>query len=251
MENIDFLTLMNAVTALSKRLDSFLEKSLPVDEPYQSDEVGELYTALAKAQPKLPPICANRVNPWFDTPFAEIFEITRNIYPVLGPEGLSIKQEQRITSDGATVLYTRLCHSSGQWSESRLRVIPPKNDIATFTSTLTQLRKIMILSILGIGVQGDKLDDDGEEAMVDTRAGLSKAPSSKDVESKKQSAEVISKEQREELEYEMGEHTDLCEELFNRCHIRSLADIPKSQFRNAITFIRKNVQAREGKDIKN
>jgi len=250
MDNKDFLEIVDSIRALSLKLDEHLKNAIPVEEPYESKEVDKLYAALANAQPKLPPIKNTKMNPWFDSPYADIFEIARKVYPVLGPEGLSIKQPKRVTSDGATILYTRLCHSSGQWTESRLRVIPPKNDIDSFRSTLNALRATEILSILGIGVSNDPLDDDGEIAMIEARSGLAKVPTSKDVETKKQDAEVITKEQRQELEYEMGDHTDLASEMMDRCHVRSLADIPKSQFRNAITFIRKNVQAREGKDIK-
>ena len=246
MENKDFLLLMERLQALATRIDSALEKK-SIPEPYQSDQVNELYAALSKAQSKLPPVSNNKTNPWFDSPYADIFEITSKIYPVLGTEGLSLSQQPRVTDDGGTILYTRLCHSSGQWTESRLRVIPPKNDSDSFESTFNRLRRTMILSLLGIGIQGDPLDDDGDIAMVEARQGLAKAPTAKSIDSRKQEAEVISKEQREELEYEIGEHTDLATEIMDRCHVRSLADIPKSQFRNSITFIRKNKSAREGR----
>lgn len=247
MENKDFLMIIESVTELRDNVQKMLDNVSREPEPYSSKEVHELYGALAAAQSHMPPVKNNKVNPWFDAPYVDIFQISRVIYPVLGKEGLSISQQTRVTEDGGTVLYTRLCHSSGQWMESRLRVIPPKNDIDSFRSMLNALRSTALLSILGMGIQNDPLDDDGEIAMIEARAGLAKAPTAKKVEAKKQDSEVISKEQREELEYEMGEYTDLAEEIMDRCHVRSISDIPKSQFRNAITFIRKNKRAREGK----
>lgn len=250
MENNEFYSLMSRIESLEKKVVDALGKLLDSPkEPYQSDKTNELYAALAEAQSKLPPISNNKKNPWFDAPYVDIFEIARTIYPVLGEYGLSLMQPTRITDEGGTVLYTRLCHSSGQWMESRVRVIPPKNDIDSFKSTLNTLRAAEILTVLGLGVQGDPLDDDGEVAMIETRAGFTKAPSVKNVETKKQDSEVITKEQREEIEYEMGDYIELAEEIMNRCHVRSLADIPKSQFRNAIAFVRKNKQAREGKSV--
>lgn len=251
METVEFHQLMANVEMLRAQLDEALKeiRKRP-EEPYQSAQVDDLYGALAAAQSMLPAVTNDKINPWFDSPYSSIFAITQKLYPVLGPVGLSIIQQERVNSDGGTVLHTRLCHSSGQWTESRLRVIPPKNDVDTFRSTLNALRVSTMLSILGIGIQNDPLDDDGEIAMIEPRSGLAKAPTSKKLDAKKQDAEVITKEQRAELEYEMGDHTDLAEELMDKCHVRSLTDIPKNQFRNAITFIRKNVQSREGKDIK-
>lgn len=247
MENKDFLMIIESITELREKVEKVVAKVTREPEPYQSREINELYSALAVAQSKLPPLSTNKTNPWFDSPYVDIFEIARVIYPVLGAEGLSMVQQTRVTDDGNTLLYTRLCHSSGQWTESRVRVIPPKNDIDSFRSTLNALRSSAMLSLLGLGVQHDLMDDDGEIAMIEARKGLAKGPSSKDIDAKKQTGEVITKEQRDELEYEMGDYTDLAEELMDRCHVRSLADIPKSQYRNAITFVRKNVKAREGR----
>lgn len=247
MDNRDFLIIIEKINTLETHLQQTLQHIKPTQSPYHSPDVNELYKALSEAQSNLPPIGSNKTNPWFDSPYVDIFEIGRIIYPVLGKHGLAISQQPRITDDGATILYTRLCHASGQWTENRLRVIPPKNDIDSFRSTFNALRSTAILSILGIGIQNDPLDDDGDIAMIEARSGFAKAPTSKTIEAKKQDAEVITKEQREELEYEIAEYVDLAEEIMNRCHVRSLADIPKSQFRNAVTFVRKNKRAREGK----
>jgi len=248
MDNRDFLTIIESIKSLRTTVEDALKGTQSKSDPYQSEKVHELYASLALAQSKLPAVKNNKVNPWFESPYVDIFEISRTLYPILGSEGLSISQQTRVTDNGGTVLYTRLCHSSGQWTESRLRVIPPKNDIDSFKSTFNSLRSTALLSILGVGVQNDPLDDDGEIAMIEARSGLAKAPSLKKVAAKKQDSEVITKEQREELEYEMGEYTDLAEEIMDKCHVRSLSDIPKSQFRNAITFIRKNKRIREGLD---
>lgn len=245
MENKDYLELIERIDSLKATVTNALEKLHVADEPYQSENINELFTAMALAQPNLPSIVNNKVNPWFDSPYADIFQISSKIYPVLGKEGLSATQQTRLTMDGGTILYTRLCHASGQWIEARIRVIPPKNDIDSFRSTLNALRVTQLLGLLGIGIKDDPLDDDGEVAMVEARQGLAKAPSQKDIKAKKESSETITKEQREELEYELGEYTDLAEEILDRCHVRSFSDIPKSQFRNAVTFIRKNKAARE------
>lgn len=247
MQSVELLTLVEKLKSLEERIEGALKKVAPPQQPYTSEEVDELYEALALSQSTLPPLMNNKKNPWFDSSYVEIFEISRTLYPTLGEHGLSITQQTRVTDEGATVLYTRLGHSSGQWMESRLRVIPPKNDIDSFRSTLNALRSTSLLSILGVGIQGDMLDDDGEIAMVEARGAFAKAPVAKNVDAKKEDSQVITKEQREELEYEMAEYTDLADEMLERCHVRSLADIPKSQFRNAISFIRRNKKAREGK----
>ena len=247
MENQDFLMIMNAIRTLTTKAEESLATIKRLPEPYQSSDTTELYTALAKAHTEFPPLASNKTNPWFDSPYIDIFHLSRNLYPVLGKHGLTISQPKRITEDGGTVLYTLLNHASGQWTSSRVRVIPPKNDIDSWRSTVNALRANEILSLLGLGVKDDSYDDDGEIAMLETRKAFSKAPTLKDVKTKKEDAQTITPEQRQEIELEMKDYTELADEILERCHVRSLSDIPKSQFRNAITFIRKNVQAREGR----
>ena len=64
---------------------------------------------------------------------------------------------------------------------------------------------------------------------------------------KKESFEAITREQIEELEYELAEYPDLAESILDGLRIQSLADMPKSQYGVSIRRIREIKQLRNGK----
>lgn len=218
----------------------------PKDE-YSSYEIKELYTALAKAQGEYTEITYNRENPYFKSNYADLHTIMQSVRPAMCKYGLGFLQQIRINDDGATMLHTRVTHTSGQWVESRMRVIPAKNDPQTFGSTLTYLRRYAAVSLLGITISHDRLDDDGEIATAPTREVQAKgtAPSLK-YNPREQAMEVITKEQMEELEYELAEYPDLAEEIISKLQLMSLADMPKNKFIASIQRIREIKQLRSG-----
>ena len=63
---------------------------------------------------------------------------------------------------------------------------------------------------------------------------------------REQSYEPITKEQLEELEYELASWEDIAELVLDGLHIQSLSDMPKSKYLASITRIREIKRAREG-----
>lgn len=232
---------LNKITSLISQLSSS-----SMEECYQSFEINELAAALALAQGQYEPVSVNRTNPYFQTHYADLDTIMRSVRKVLAKNNLSFIQQIRINTEGMTILHTKLMHSSGQWIESRCRIVPPKNDDQTYGSTLTYQKRHAAMTLLGVTVAEDRLDDDAEVAMIGSRKMLAKGPSNK-YNPKEESSETITKEQLEELEYELGDYPDLAEEIMDKLRIQSLADMPKSKFLVSIGRVREIKNARDGR----
>jgi hypothetical protein len=143
-------------------------------KPHRSQELKDLFTALSKAQGEMETAELSSANPFFKTRYADLAAIVKASRPSLTKHGLSIIQQIITHEDGQTMLHTMLCHTSGQWVESRVRIVPPKNDVQSIGSYITYLRRYSIASICGI-VSSD--DDDGEMAVAHNRHAQTKTVS--------------------------------------------------------------------------
>lgn len=153
----------SAIQQLSAQI-STIKKIEP--KPHRSEELKDLFTALAKAQAEMETAELSSSNPFFKTRYADLAAIVKASRPALTKHGLSIIQQIISHEDGQTMLHTMLCHTSGQWVESRVRIVPPKNDVQSIGSYITYLRRYSIAAICGI-VSSD--DDDGEMAVAHNR----------------------------------------------------------------------------------
>lgn len=136
-------------------------------KPHRSEELKDLFTALSKAQAEMETAELSSSNPFFKTRYADLAAIVKASRPALTKYNLSIIQQIITHDDGQTMLHTLLCHNSGQWVESRVRIVPPKNDVQSIGSYITYLRRYSIAAICGI-VSSD--DDDGEAAVAHNRS---------------------------------------------------------------------------------
>lgn len=225
---------------LSKIIEEKLNErlsSLP-SHPYHSNTTNELNTALAKAQSEFKPLTFNRENPYLSLQYSDLCNIINATREALTKNGLAVIQFTQIPDDGSTILHTRLLHSSGQWFETRSRILPIKNDISEYESTLNCQKRFGYMALLGIVPTDDPGDDDGEIAMIKSDRYIANAPSEK-TNLKKQSMNVISKHELEELEHELIDFPSLAESLLSKLRLNSLADLPASQYRTTLIRIRK------------
>ena len=207
----------------------------------RSEKLDELFTALALAQAEMPIAELNKTNPYYQTKYTDIAHYIKASRPHLTKHGLSVVQDLITNDDGQMLLYTILGHTSGQWIESKMRVVPPKNDIQTLGSYTTYLKRLAYSSLVGVCSANE--DDDGEIAMISSRDIVAKGPSIK-YDPKEQSFEPITKEQLEELEYELSEYPDIAEEIMDKLKLQSLADMPKSKFSVSIRRVRDIIKFR-------
>lgn len=237
--------LMDAINKVYEEI-----KNRPDPEPldmYHSKNIEKVATAFAKAQSRFRSVGYNRENPYFKSKFADLDAILRHVRPSLAENGLTFYQFTKLSDKGPTVLHSRILHSSGQWIETRARIVPPKNDQQSYGSTLSYQKRYAAMTILGITASDDRYDDDGEIAThcYRTEDDEGKSLNTK-YNPKEQSYETITKEQIEEIEYELAEYPDLAENLLERFHLQTLAEIPKSKFLNIIDKVREIKAVRNG-----
>lgn len=245
-EQMKFLT---SVRSAIKEEAEEIAKST-VKDAYSSTETNELDAALAKAQGEYPKIHYNRIDPYFQKDYSDLYMILNPILPVLSKYGLSVKQWQESPTDGTTILHTKLSHASGQWCESRARIIPPKNDPLSFTSTKNQIKRSEVMSLLAITVSDDPYDDNAQVQMADERQIYAKGTQTPTLYNpRERSTECISKDQLDMLEKELTSCPDYIEEIYRGAQIESLADLPKNKFDYTVTKIRKVKEVRAGKRI--
>lgn len=212
----------------------------------RSIEVNELYAALAKAQGDMKAATSSSENPYFKSSYADLTEIVESSRPALTKHGLAVIQQICPNNDGSNVLYTILTHSSGQYIESAMKIIPAKTDIQSLGSHITYLRRYCYASLIGVVVANE--DDDGEIAVATTRQVVAKGTAlNTKYNPTENKMETITKEQLEELEYELAEYPDIANQVLDGLKIMNLADMPKSKYQVSLTRIREIKLTRNGK----
>lgn len=248
METEEILFMKDSFNDIEMRLDDLFQliKEKTKERATQSDDLNELATALAKAQSEIEVAGRKETNPFFKSKYADLAELIKVSRPALTKNGLAVMQQITTDMDAMTWLHTLLVHTSGQWIETRMRVIPVKNDVQSFGSCITYLRRYCYAALINIAVADE--DDDGEAAVYDNRNVVAKGTALNTKYNPKENVqETITKEQREELEYELTNYPDIAEMIIDGFKIRSIADMPKGKFMAAILRVREIKQAREGK----
>jgi hypothetical protein len=212
----------------------------------RSRDVNELYAAMAKAQSEIEVACKSSENPYFKSKYADLEEIVTVSRPALTKNGLAVLQQILPNDDGQNILYTILTHSSGQYIESAMKVIPQKTDVQSLGSYITYLRRYCYSSLIGVVVSNE--DDDGEIAVANTRQLAAKGTALNiKYNPSENRMETITKEQLEELEYELAEYPDIANQVLDGLKIQNLADMPKSKYMVSVTRVREIKQTRNGK----
>ncbi len=136
----------------------------------QSDDIGKLADALAKAQAEMSAAKKDAKNPFFKSDYATLHSCLEAGNPALNKNGLCVTQLPG-ADNGTVLVETILMHTSGQFIKSRLSVKPQKTDPQALGSCLTYLRRYSYSAIIGQGTA----DDDSEAAMSRPGVGKTKA----------------------------------------------------------------------------
>ena len=127
----------------------------------RSDDLGELLTALSKAQGEFTPVPKTAANPFFSSMYADLAGVVEHVRPVLAKHGLSVSQH--IEDQGEhQVITTMLGHSSDQYLISTMRLLMSKVDMQGVGSAVTYARRYAYCAVLGIVADRD---DDGNAAV--------------------------------------------------------------------------------------
>lgn len=246
----DVLARLDATISALEKLEKKMEKidftkfsKLSRLNLTMSEDTNEIAAALSKAQGDMSVASLDSTNPYFKSKYADFATIVRASRPALTKHGLAVTQQIIVGEDGQTMLHTILMHSSGQYIESRMRVVPAKNDLQTLGSCITYLKRYAYSALVGVTASDE--DDDGERAMAPARTVAEKGVAlNAKYDPRNETADTISKDQLAELEYELTEYPDIAEQVLDGLKIQSLADMPKSKYRAALDRIRSIKAAR-------
>lgn len=245
METNELLHIVNKLEDIKKFMGSLSAQEKEVYHPSRSEDIKDLAVALSKAQADMPIANLNRSNPYFKSRYADLMSIVEASRPALTKHGLSVTQQLIDDESGMSWMITTLWHISGQWIETRKRVVPAKNDIQTISSHTTYLKRMCYASLIGV-VTGDE-DDDGEMAVATSRETFAKGTAlNTKYNPREVSPETVTKEQIDELEYELAEYPDIAEMVLDGLKIQSIADMPKDKFMASVKRIREIKSLRNG-----
>jgi len=245
MEIKEMLEIQSLFKELNSKIEDIVKSKIVQPEPNRSSEINELASALAKAQGEMENAEKNKTNPFFKSNYADLASVVAASRPHLTKNGLSVTQQIIHQDDGQMMLITTLWHVSGQWINSKLRIVPLKNDVQSLASTVTYQKRMCYNALIGVTV-GEN-DDDGESAVATSRETFAKGVALNTKYNPKENvAEVITKEQLDELHYELAEYPDIAEMVLDGLKILNLADMPKSKFLVSIKRIRDIKNERNG-----
>lgn len=213
--------------------------------------LNELYTALAKAKLDYKPVRFNRQNSFNKQVYADLHIIQQCTNEALANNNLVLIQDPE-DEDGTTFLYTTLAHGSGQSRTCKNRLVIPsytgaKSDNQRFDEGLAHLKRMVAQSVLGVVANNDEADNDDadtSQTMYENEArrslGGSEIPAHVD---KGILSEKITKDQLEDLYYELQEYPVMTKSLLKGLEISSLADMPKARYHDQIQMIRRQKAA--------
>jgi hypothetical protein len=209
------------------------EHKVTASKQTESKELDKLFEALAKAQLEMEVAKANSLNPFFKSKYADLASVVKASRPFLAKNGISIIQRTVTKDNDEVFLHTRLCHSSGQWIESNMKIKPLKSDIQTLGSYLTYLRRYMYSAVAGVVSSED--DDDGEVAMKESRK----------IENAEKASPKISKSQLEILANELRGNEEILRSMLKGFDISKISDLPAKKYSQCIERIRDIKRAKE------
>lgn len=205
----------------------------PINIPTESPTLGELFTALCKAQSEMEIAKCDHEQLHFKSKYADLAAIVKASRGALTKHGLSVIQ--RVLPNGGEIsyLHTRLCHASGEWIESKMPITPPRNDIQAIGSYITYLRRYTYSSIVGVIYEDE--DDDGEKVMGRT-PNVKEATKAPEVTKE---SEKISMVQLTVLAKELEDQDEMLDEILEKLNISKLADVSPQKYDSVLSHVRK------------
>ena len=141
----------------------------------QSDDVTALAKALVLFQKEMPTVPKTKVNPFYNSLYADLSSVTQAAAPIATKHGLAVVQLGGF--DGQhDLLTTQVLHESGQWIRGTFRLLLTKQDAQQQGSAITYLRRYAYCAMLGIVADED---DDGNSASVSAQPAATKAAAPK------------------------------------------------------------------------
>lgn len=144
--------------------------------------------------------------------------------------------------DGGTWLYTLLIHSSGQWIESRVRLVPKQANEQSIGSSVTYFRRYAYAALVGVVTEDE--DDDGEMAMQEERKSEGRV--TPQLIQRAKSGTCINEAENEQIRIALEGMEDLLPKLLTSYDINNLADLPREFYQPVLVRLRENRLKRMG-----
>ena len=126
------------------------------NQEWRSRDLKDLIMSLVQFQGELASIKQDKVNPFFNSGYADLHTVIESSFPHLTKYGLSVIQGND-SKPGEFFITTMLLHESGQWIKSKLKMPVEKVTAQSIGSTITYGRRYGLSAITGIA----QYDDDG------------------------------------------------------------------------------------------
>lgn len=156
MDNLELTK--ELIERLYKEKDAYLKRAIDLGKnKCESDNTDQLFTAFVKAQNEFGPVAKSSKG--YNYKYSQLDEVLNTLRPTLNKHSLSLIQR----TNENNMLCTRLCHISGQWIESRIKLPDVEGDgkkslEQALGSSLTYMRRYQILTLLGVHPENE--DDD-------------------------------------------------------------------------------------------
>lgn len=124
-----------------------------------SQDRGELFAALSKAQAKITGAVKDSSNPFFKSKYADLAACLDAIREPMAENELCVIQTTS-NNGGSVTVVTTVGHSSGQWMSGELSMTPEKAGPQAFGACITYARRYALAAITGLA----QIDDDAESA---------------------------------------------------------------------------------------
>jgi len=127
-------------------------------QPKRSDKIDKLTAALCKVQRNLAEADRDAENPVLQRRYASLSSVWKAIRKPLGEAGLAVFQ---LTSGGAgssVKVTTTLAHTSGQWIEETLELMPEQGTAQSVGMAITYARRYALAAMVGVTATEDEED---------------------------------------------------------------------------------------------
>lgn len=142
-----------------------------------SETLGELFSAMSKAQAAIKKAKRNKKNIHLKNEYADLESVLDAVRPMLSKHGLAVVQ-QPICTDGHAGVITWVGHASGEWMSHEL-VLPMGGRGSNLTqqagAAISYARRYALSSIFAVAV-GDDVDGATEDGPPKKRAPKKRAP---------------------------------------------------------------------------
>jgi hypothetical protein len=180
----------------------------------QSEELGELFSALSQAQGDMDDARKDSVNPHFKSRYSDLASVREAIRKPFAKYGLSYMQPIR-TNGRKVIIETIIAHKSGQFIAETAEWTALNETPQAMASATTYGRRYGLQSITGLAS-----DDDDGNAATGPRNGAGNGNDGETIET-----EQITELQRLIVEYKVDKPTFL-----KYCCVESLAEIPAREY---------------------